>query len=70
MPRQRSIIEYLQIEGDIYIVVQDIPVFLDVYGGKIVERGPYYRGDEIRRGEISDVALKVLKHHGWIAPKK
>jgi len=72
MPRQSKIFEYIEqdVDSEVYVVSCELPAFLDIHKNELVERGPYSRGDEIRRGEVSDAVLRILLHHGWIYPKR
>lgn len=50
-----------------YIIVEDLPEFVDV---DLSHRGPFRKGETIKKGDVSDVMIEILLKRGLITPKK
>lgn len=66
---QTTIFNFIGQDGgaDAFEVVVELPEFLDV---DLSVRGPYRKGDVIKRGDVTDRMLEILVERGWIVPKK
>ncbi len=49
-----------------YLVIERIPQFVDV---DLSYKGPYFKGDIIKEGEVSDALIRTLLYRGFIVPK-
>jgi hypothetical protein len=50
-----------------YIVIEKLPQFVDT---DLSYRGPYKKGDIIRKGDVTDRMLEILLERGVILPKE